>query len=45
MVETACSYTGNEHRVVFLEEGTDERGEYLVIKHVWTHPGTMAGPH
>jgi hypothetical protein len=33
------------HRVAFLEEGTDERGEYLVIEHVWTRPGTMAGPH
>jgi mannose-6-phosphate isomerase-like protein (cupin superfamily) len=33
------------HRVAFLEEGTDERGEYLVIEHVWTRPGMMAGPH
>ena len=33
------------HRVAFLEEGRDGRGEYLVIEHVWTRPGTMAGPH
>jgi mannose-6-phosphate isomerase-like protein (cupin superfamily) len=33
------------HRVKFLEEGTDERGDYLVIEHVWTRPGMMAGPH
>src|SRR5918998_3193528 len=33
------------HRVAFLEEGRDERGEYLVIEHVWTRPGMMAGPH
>jgi mannose-6-phosphate isomerase-like protein (cupin superfamily) len=33
------------HRVTFLEEGTDERGDYLVIEHVWTRPGMMAGPH
>src|SRR3712207_9492524 len=35
----------DEHRVAFLEEGRDGRGEYLVIEHVWTRPGTMAGPH
>ncbi len=33
------------HRVAFLEEGRDGRGEYLVIEHVWTRPGMMAGPH
>src|ERR671911_1912596 len=33
------------HRVAFLEEGMDGRGEYLVIEHVWTRPGMMAGPH
>jgi mannose-6-phosphate isomerase-like protein (cupin superfamily) len=33
------------HRVAFLEEGMDERGEYLVIEHLWTRPGMMAGPH
>jgi mannose-6-phosphate isomerase-like protein (cupin superfamily) len=33
------------HRVTFVEEGTDERGEYLVIEHVWMRPGMMAGPH
>jgi mannose-6-phosphate isomerase-like protein (cupin superfamily) len=33
------------HRVALLEEGTDERGDYLVIEHVWTRPGPMAGPH
>jgi mannose-6-phosphate isomerase-like protein (cupin superfamily) len=33
------------HRVTFLEEGTDERGDYVLIEHVWTRPGMMAGPH
>jgi len=33
------------HSVAFLEEGKDDRGEYLVIEHVWTRPGPMAGPH
>jgi mannose-6-phosphate isomerase-like protein (cupin superfamily) len=33
------------HRVAFLEEGRDGRGEYLVIEHAWTRPGMMAGPH
>ena len=33
------------HRVAFLEEGRDGRGEYLVMEHVWTRPGMMAGPH
>ena len=33
------------HGVAFLEEGTDERGGYLVIEHVWTRPGMMAGSH
>jgi mannose-6-phosphate isomerase-like protein (cupin superfamily) len=33
------------HRVTFLQEGTDERGAYLLIEHAWTQPGTMAGPH
>jgi mannose-6-phosphate isomerase-like protein (cupin superfamily) len=33
------------HRVAFVAEGTDERGEYLVIEHVWVRPGLMAGPH
>ena len=33
------------HRVVFLDEGKDERGEYLTVEHVWTRPGPMAGPH
>jgi len=33
------------HRVSFLEEDRDGRGEYLVIEHVWTRPGMMAGPH
>jgi mannose-6-phosphate isomerase-like protein (cupin superfamily) len=33
------------HRVAFLEEGRDGRGEYLVIEHVWTRPGMTAGPH
>ena len=33
------------HRVAFLEEGRDGRGEYLVIEYVWTRPGMMAGPH
>jgi mannose-6-phosphate isomerase-like protein (cupin superfamily) len=33
------------HRVAFLEEGMDERGDYLLIEHVWTRPGIMAGPH
>ena len=33
------------HRVTFLEEGMDGRGEYLLIEHVWTRPGMMAGPH
>jgi mannose-6-phosphate isomerase-like protein (cupin superfamily) len=33
------------HRVAFLEEGKDGRGEYLVIEHVWPRPGMMAGPH
>ena len=36
---------GDGHWVAFLEEGTDERGDYLVIEHVWTRPGMMAGPH
>jgi mannose-6-phosphate isomerase-like protein (cupin superfamily) len=31
--------------VAFLEEGRDGRGEYLVIEHLWTRPGMMAGPH
>lgn len=33
------------HRVRFLEQGTDKGGEYLLIEHVWTRPGMMAGPH
>jgi mannose-6-phosphate isomerase-like protein (cupin superfamily) len=33
------------HRVAFLQEGRDERGNYLLIEHVWTRPGMMAGPH
>jgi mannose-6-phosphate isomerase-like protein (cupin superfamily) len=33
------------HRVTFLEEGTDERGAYLLVEHAWTQPGMMAGPH
>jgi mannose-6-phosphate isomerase-like protein (cupin superfamily) len=33
------------HRVTFLEEGRDGRGEYLIIEHMWTRPGAMAGPH
>jgi mannose-6-phosphate isomerase-like protein (cupin superfamily) len=33
------------HRVTFLEDGTDERGDYLLIEHVWMRPGMMAGPH
>jgi mannose-6-phosphate isomerase-like protein (cupin superfamily) len=33
------------HRVAFVEEGTEERGGYLLIEHVWTCPGMMAGPH
>ena len=33
------------HVVAFLEEGKDERGEYLVIEQAWTRPGMMAGPH
>ncbi len=33
------------HRLAFLEEGRDGRGEYLMIEHVWTRPGMMAGPH
>jgi mannose-6-phosphate isomerase-like protein (cupin superfamily) len=33
------------HRVTFLEEGMDEGGDYLVIEHLWTQPGMMAGPH
>jgi len=33
------------HEVKFLDEGVDESGEYLVIRHTWTRPGPMAGPH
>ena len=33
------------HRVRFLEEGADEGGEYLLIEHLWTRTGMMAGPH
>jgi len=33
------------HRLVFLDEGRDERGDYLLIEHVWIRPGMMAGPH
>jgi len=33
------------HRVTFLEEGSDGSGEYLLIEHVWTRRGMMAGPH
>ena len=33
------------HRVAFLDEDKDERGEYLVIEHAWVRPGMMAGPH
>jgi mannose-6-phosphate isomerase-like protein (cupin superfamily) len=33
------------HSVEFLAEGTDARGRYLAIRHRWTRPGMMAGPH
>lgn len=33
------------HRVRFVDEGTDEVGEYLRIEHIWPRPGPMAGPH
>lgn len=33
------------HEVGFLDEGVDEGGDYLVIRHTWTRPGPMAGPH
>lgn len=33
------------HRVRFLDVDPDEDGARLLIEHVWTQPGTMAGPH
>ncbi|WP_280362686.1 cupin domain-containing protein [Nocardia wallacei] len=35
----------NGHRVTLVEEGADERGEYLRLEHHLPTPGREAGPH
>ncbi|MGI5220202.1 cupin domain-containing protein [Nocardia sp. CA-290969] len=35
----------NGHRVTLVDQGTDERGPYLRLRHEIPEPGRQAGPH